>query len=306
MKVLITDTVDESLIDGLRAAGYACDYNKDIRQEELLDIISEYAGVIITTKISIDKAHLLRATQLQFIARLGSGLDHVDTAFAKTKGIAIYSSPEANAGSVGEHAVGMLISMMHQFQPSFEDIKQGHFRSEPHRVNELCGKTIGILGYGNTGPAFAKRLQGFDLNVIGYDKYRVAFDTYCKKVNLQTLQTEAEIVSIHLPLTEETEGMINADFLKQCKKLQYIINTSRGYILNLSDAYKMLEDGVLDGVALDVMDNEQTATYTIEEKNFLHKLSHHPKVIITPHIAGKSHSTRFQHAQVILRKILGK
>jgi D-3-phosphoglycerate dehydrogenase len=306
MKVLITDLVDEILIQGLREHGFECDYFPDFKQEELEDVISAYTGIIITTKISIQQKHLDKSTQLKFIARLGSGLDHVDVSYATSKGIQIYTSPEANASCVGEHAVGMMIHMLHHFKTSNADVMQGYFRSEPHRVIELSGLTVGILGYGNTGPAFAKRLQGFDMRVLAYDKYKHILDTYCTQVDLETLQKESDIISIHLPLTHETRDMINMQFMQACQRLHYIINTSRGYILNLIDTLSLLESGKLKGVALDVIDNENIATFTEQEKKIFTALSLHPNVLITPHIAGKSHSSRFQHAKVILKKIIGK
>lgn len=306
MKVLITDVVDESLIQGLNAAGYCCDYRKDIKPEEISNIIAEYTGIIITTKIALPRNLLSEASQLKFIARLGSGLDHVDVEYAREKGMAIYTSPEANAGSVGEHAVGMLISMMHNFKKSYEDVCLGNFRSEPYRVHELRGMTIGIMGYGHTGPAFARRLRGFDVQVIGYDKYRENFDMFCTKVDLHTLQAQAEVLSIHLPLTDETRYMIDKSFLKACKKLRYLINTSRGHILDLQAMLELLDEKHLQAAALDVLDNENINSFNETEKKLFERLVQHPDVFITPHIAGKSHSTRFQHAQVILSKILRK
>jgi D-3-phosphoglycerate dehydrogenase len=244
-----------------------------------------------------------RARQLKFIARLGSGLDHVDQLAAHEKQIKIITTPEANAGCVGEHAVGMLIAMMHHFNASFDDVKKGFFLSEPHRVFELSGKTIGIMGYGHTGPEFAKRLQGFGVHVIGYDKYRDVFDSYCQKVSLDELQQKSEVLSIHLPLTHETKYMIDEAFLLKCKRLQYIINTSRGYILHLNALLQWVDKQSDRAAALDVLDNEQTGSYSEEEKFLYNRLVHHKRLLITPHIAGKSYSTRFQHAKVFLNKI---
>ncbi len=303
MKVLITDLVDTILLDGLHQLGYETDYLPNITQQEVESVIQEYYGLIITTKISLERQLIEQAGQLRFVARLGSGLDHVDQIAAKERDIKILTTPEANAGSVGEHAVGMLISMMHNFASSNEDVKKGIYQSEPHRVFELSGKTIGIIGYGNTGPEFAKRLQGFGVRVIGYDKYRTVFDAYCEKVLLEDLQQESDILSIHLPLTDETNNMINEAFLSKCKRLRYIINTSRGHILNLNALLQWLDEESNRATFIDVLDNEKTETYTDNEKFLYQRLVQQKNLFITPHIAGKSHSTRFQHAKVLLHKI---
>jgi D-3-phosphoglycerate dehydrogenase len=303
MKVLITDVVDGYMLEGLRKLGYATDYLPDITQVEVADRISHYEGIIITSKISIDRLIIERSRQLKFIARLGSGMDHVDQEAAKAKGIRLITTPEANAGSVGEHAVGMLISLMHHFYDSYDDVRKGFFASEPYRVHELSGITVGILGYGHTGPEFAKRLQGFGVRVIGYDKYRNTFDQYCEKVSLQELQQLSVALSVHLPLTAETRNMVDVPFLKECSNVQYIINTSRGNIINLHALLQWLDEQGTRAASLDVLDNEHLDTYTEDEKTFYKRLINHKRIFITPHIAGKSHSTRFQHAKLLLEKL---
>ena len=303
MKVLITDMVDPLLIEGLTELGYQPDYQPNINLYDVAECIHNYVGIIVTTKIALDSALIQRAEKLKFIARLGSGTDHIDTEAALTKNIRLITTPEANAGSVGEHAVGMIIHLLHNFSTSHDAVKRGIFDSNSFRVQELSELTVGIIGYGNTGSAFAKRLQGFDTEVIGFGKYRDSFDQYCKKVSLQELQKRAHILGIHLPLTKETRNLITASYLSRFERLWFVINTSRGNILNLHAVLDMVNKESLQGAGLDVIDNEEVETYTQEEKEFYHLLSIHPRILITPHIAGKSHSTRKQHAKILLKKL---
>lgn len=303
MNILITDVVDSSLIQGLIKLGYRPDYRPDITQAQVLSVIQEYAGIIITTKIALDRSTIEKAVNLKFIARLGSGLDHVDCSMAMNRGIKLYSTPEANSGAVGEHAIGMLIQMLHHFTDSNIDVKKGNFRSDPFRVTEVEGLTIGILGYGHTGPALAKRLQGFDANLIAYDKYRAQGDGFCKLVSLEDLMAQSDVLSIHLPLTDETQGVINYAFLSACSRLRYIINTSRGYILDIRDLLRWTDESESRWASLDVLDQEEPTLFTAEEKSMFQRLVHHPRIFITPHIAGKSHSTRLKHARVLLKKL---
>ncbi len=303
--VLITDLVDDLLINGLMENGYNVDYKKDITQSEVDKIISEYAGIIITTKIGLTFDVIGRATKLKWIARAGSGLDHVDIEAASNRNIICITSPEGNAGSVGEHCVGMLLSMLRRIPEANTATKRITWLTDTYRVTELEGLTIGIIGYGHTGPAFAKRLQGFDIDVIAYDKYKAQFDdSYAVKVSLNELFDKADVVSIHLPLTIETKNMIDTSFINRFNKNIYIINTSRGNIVSNDVLLVALNSGKILYAAVDVVDNEDFEMLTTNAFQAQSTLFSHPHLIVTPHVAGKSNLTRQHHAEVLLRKIL--
>lgn len=304
-KVLITDLVDDVLINGLVEAGYAVDYKKDITQKEVDATIQHYTGIVITTKISLNATTLHQAVSLKWIARAGSGLDHVDINETSKRNIVCITSPEGNSGSVGEHCVMMLLGMLRRVAEANNNTKQYNWNTDEFRVKELDGMTIGILGYGHTGPEFAKRLQGFNVNVIAHDKYKSTFnDTYAKRVELEELFHQVDVLSIHLPLTHETRNMIDVRFLKQFKKRIYIINTSRGNILPVRVLADGLENGLVEAAAVDVLDNESFDTHSHDEAALYQRLFQHPKLLITPHVAGKSSATRKRHAETLLSKIL--
>ena len=304
-KVLVTDLVDELLINGLVEAGYAVDYNKDITQHNVNEIIAQYHGIVITTKIGLNADVILKATKLKWIARAGSGMDHVDVQAAAEKNIACICSPEGNAGSVGEHCVAMLLSMLRRIPEANTFTKSFNWETDLYRVHELQGMTIGIVGYGHTGPAFAKRLQGFDVNVIAYDKYKPTFNnTFARKAGLDELREQSDVLSIHLPLTVETRHMINREFIDRFRKNIYFINTSRGNIAPVRVLLDALNAGKITFAAIDVLDNEDLTTYAVEEKETAAQLLAHPRLMATPHVAGKSSSTRRRHAETLLAKIL--
>ena len=304
-KVLVTDLVDHVLINGLVEAGYAVDYEKDIAQAEVDSIIQHYTGIVITTKIGLSANNIHQAVNSKWIARAGSGLDHVDVGEAIKRNIACITSPEGNAGSVGEHAVMMLLSMLRRFHQADSDTKQYRWNTDEFRVRELDGMTIGILGYGNTGPAFAKRLQGFNVNVIAHDKYKLTFDDdYAKWVELEALCHQADVLSIHLPLTGETRNMIDNAFLARFSKRVLLINTSRGNLLPVQVLAEALENGLVEAAAVDVLDNESFETHTPPETELYKRLLAHPGLLVTPHVAGKSSATRRRHAETLLAKIL--
>lgn len=302
--VIITAKVHEYLINELQAKGFTVDYRPSITYSELSDSIHTASGLIVTTRIKVDAPMLDRATQLEWIGRLGSGMELIDTAYAASKGIRLASSPEGNRDTVGEQAVGMLIMLMHNLLKSSLELRQGIWERDGNRAWELGGRTVGIIGYGHTGGAFAQRLRGFGMKILAYDKYKTGFgDEYVQEATLEDLYREADIVSLHLPLTEETRHLGNMDFFSSFHKPVYLLNTSRGKVVKTADVVKALENGTLEGAALDVLENEKLETYSETEQAEFQYLLASPRAVVTPHIAGYSHEASIKMAKVVLEKL---
>ncbi|MCL6523261.1 MAG: hydroxyacid dehydrogenase [Thermoflavifilum sp.] len=303
-KVLITAKVHPYLIDYLREKHYEVLYHPAISYEETYQLIHDCVGLVVTTRIPVDQRLIDRGVHLQWIARLGSGMELIDVAYATSKGIRCVSSPEGNADAVGEHAAGMLIALLRNFLVSHDQLKNGIWEREKNRGNEIGGKVIGIIGYGHTGSAFARKLRGFDVRILAYDKYKTGFgDNYVQEVSLETLFRQADIVSLHVPLTEETRHMVNKRFIESFTVPFYLINTSRGAVVNTRDLVEALREEKIAGACLDVLENEHIHQLNPVEKQDFEYLLHHPRVVITPHIAGYSHEASFRMAQVVLHKL---
>lgn len=303
-QVIITAKVHEYLINELQAKGFAVDYRPSITYDELAASIHGASGLIVTTRIKVDKAMLDRATQLEWIGRLGSGMELIDTAYAAQKGIRLASSPEGNRDTVGEQAVGMLVMLMHNLLKSNLELRNGIWERDGNRAWELGGKTLGIVGYGHTGSAFAKRLRGFDMKILAYDKYKSGFgDEFVQEATMEDIFREADVVSLHLPLTEETRHLGNMSFFRSFRKPVYLVNTSRGKVVKTADVVDALESGALAGAALDVLENEKLETFSETEKAEFRYLLAHPRAVLTPHIAGYSHEASIKMAKVVLEKL---
>ncbi|RPD38756.1 NAD(P)-dependent oxidoreductase [Chitinophaga barathri] len=303
-KVLITAKVHEYLINELEAKGYTVNYQPSITYNEVLQSIHDVNGLIVTTRIKVDKAVIDRAGPLEWIGRLGSGMELIDVEYAESKGIHCASSPEGNRETVGEQAVGMLVMLMHNLLKSSLELRENIWERDGNRAWELGGKTVAIIGYGHTGSAFARKLRGFDMRILAYDKYKKDFgNESVEEADIETVFREADVVSFHLPLNDETRHMGNLEFFSSFAKPIYLLNTSRGKVVSTADVIAALENGTLAGAGLDVLENEKLDTFGETEKQQFRFLLDHPRVVITPHIAGYSHEASIKMAKVVLEKL---
>ena len=302
--IIITAEVHPVLIEGLEKQGLAVDYAPAITYAELRTRIAEATGLVVTTRIKVDKELLAMADKLEWIGRLGSGLELIDIPYAESKGIRCFSTPEGNRNSVAEQAVGMLISLMHNITRSYMEVREGKWLRNQNRGTELKGKTVGIIGYGNTGSAFVSLLQSFGVTILAYDKYRTGFgDKTVREASLEQVCRYADIISFHVPLTEETRHMANAAFFSACGQQPYILNTSRGEVVDTRALLEALDAGKLRGAGLDVLENERIDALSPEEEAEFKALLAHSNVIITPHIGGYSHEAYRLMSVLLLEKL---
>ena len=310
MKILHLDTNHPLLLNQLNDLGFTNHEDYTSTKEDVEKKIHEYDGIVIRSRFKIDKTFIDAATNLKFIARVGAGLESIDCDYAEQKGIYLISAPEGNRNAVAEHALGMLLSLMNKFGEADAEVRQGDWNREKNRGDELDGKTIGIIGYGNMGKAFAKKLRGFDIDVIFHDIKDGLEDANAKQVTLNELQTKADVLSLHVPITELTNKMVNEDFINHFKKPFYLINTARGKCVVTKDLVDALQSNKIKGAGLDVLEYEKSSfenlfldgqiPYSFEE------LLQLKNVLVTPHIAGWTHPSTEKLSQTIVDKIKAK
>jgi D-3-phosphoglycerate dehydrogenase / 2-oxoglutarate reductase len=304
MDCLIIDDMHESIVPLLEDCGLKVDYRPEIKRAEILEIVHNYEGMVVRSKTDVDEELISKASKLKFIARAGAGLDKIDEEAVESRGIQLVNAPEGNRDAVGEHAVGMLLCIMNNICRSDMQIRKGIWDREGNRGFEIMGKTVGVIGYGYMGQAFAKRLTGFSCKVLAYDKNRTNYgDEFAQEATLEQIQQEADIVSFHIPLTDDNQMLVNADYLNAFQKNIFLLNTARGGILKLKDLHLALENGKVIGAALDVLDNEKLHKLTAEQRETLDQLIASEKVIFSPHVAGWTFESYEKINRVLANKI---
>lgn len=305
MKILHIDSNHPTLISTLKNNGYINDLDISSSKEEIIKIIKDYDGLILRSRFKIDKDFIDNASNLKFIARVGSGLENIDCNYAKSKNIEVISSPEGNSNAVGEHAMGLLLSLLNNINTSSNQVKEGLWFREKNRGFEIEGKTVAIFGMGNTGKSFAKKISSFNCKVFFYDIDEKIKSKYAKKSSLDFLYKNADIVSLHLPHTTKTINLFNKEFIQKFDKPFWLINTSRGKIVNTPDLVDALNEKKILGAGLDVIDIESSSFNNIEKglNPYFNELINLKNVIITPHIAGWTFESNVKLSQIIIDKI---
>jgi len=307
-RVLITDYVHHSLITGFTEAGYKVNYAPEAGAENVKVWLPGCVGLVVNTKTVVDRVMMDRSPELEFIGRLGVGLDTIDVEEAEKRGIRVVATPGANANAVAEHMFGMLLALLRNFRAADHTVREGHWIRERHRGRELGGLTVGVIGYGNTGSAFASKFVGWKTQVLTYDKYKEHYaegERLIRETDLETLIAESDIISLHVPLTDETYHMIDEGFLQKCKPGVIILNGSRGKVVDTIALADAIDTGRVGGAALDVLENEKLNNYSNAERLTFKRLLSYGNVILTPHIAGWTDKSKLQIARQILLGVLG-
>jgi len=301
--VLIVDDIHPVFLEKLQQRNIAFDYRPAIGREETLEIIARYTGLVIRSKFKVDAAFLDAAPQLAFIARGGAGMDNIDEAYALQKGVVLLNAPEGNRDAVGEHMIGMLLGLMNNLNRSNNEVRSGLWRREENRGLELGGRTVALIGYGNNGQAMARKLSGFGVTVIAYDKYKTGFsDAYATEVSMEEVVKRADILSLHIPLTRETRNMVDDEYLFHFRKPIFFLNGARGEIVHIPSILKGLDEGRILGAAFDVLPVEKFPN--LARQPWFVPLIKHEKVALSPHVAGWSVESYFKIADILADKVI--
>ena len=302
---LVVDDMHESFVPQLTEAGLTVTYLPEIGREEVSRAIGEAEVLVVRSKIFVDEDLLSRAPRLKLVARAGAGLDNLDETALAARGIAVINAPEGNRNAVGEHTVGMLLCLLRHLHTADREVRQKIWLREQNRGRELAQLTVGIMGYGNTGRSFARHLSGFGCRVLAYDKYRpVTDDRYAHACTLEELFDQTQVLSLHVPLTAETRGMVNQAFLEQFREPLVLLNTSRGEVVAQPDLVRLLKEGKVQGAALDVLQNEQLNSLTLQQESDFTYLAASENVLLSPHIAGWTVESYHLIGKVLSQKII--
>ena len=306
MKVLFLDHVHSILEERLLQAGYVCDHHENTPRAEVLELVAQYEGIVIRSRMPMDEELLSAATSLRFIARSGAGMENIDLDAAAARKIVCFNAPEGNRDAVGEQALGMLLALMNHLLRADAEVRRMEWRREENRGHELGGRTVGIIGYGNNGSAFARKLRGFDVKVLAYDKYKTGFgDEYVTEATMPQLFAEADVLSFHIPQTEETLNLCDSAFLNHFHKPIYLLNLARGKIVNTEALADALDQEKVIGAGLDVLEYEKASFERLAQVPApLQRLLDHPRVLFTPHVGGWTHESYFKLSDVLADKIL--
>ena len=301
---LIIDQMHNSIVPLLTEVGLAPDYQPNITKEALFEEVGKYEVLVVRSKIAVNEALLQRATRLRVIARAGAGLDQLDMDAIEARNIQVVNAPEGNRDALAERAIGILLALFNKINLGDAQVRSGQWDREGNRGVELMGKTVGLIGYGYMGQAFAQRLSGFGCHVLAYDKYKdMRHIAHAEAVGLDQLYAQTDVLSLHVPLTDETHHMVTADFIDRFEKPLYILNTARGKVLVLKDLLQQMEQGKVLGAALDVLENEKLHTLTPSERAVFEALIHKNNVILTPHVGGWTHESYRKINEVLANKL---
>lgn len=301
-KILIADHLHPAFKEEAEKLGFECDDMPLISREETIKILKDYCGLVIRTKFQVDEEIISAGTGLRFIARAGAGMDNVDEEYALSRGIVCINAPEGNRDAVAEHVIGMLLSLLNNFTKADKEIRQGIWNRESNRGWELKGKTVAIIGYGNTGQRLARKLSGFEVSVIAYDKYKTGFsDAYATEVSMEQVVKQADILSFHVPLTAETRQLFDEEYLFHFKKPIFLLNASRGEVVNTRAVLNGIRKGQISGAGLDVLEVEKFPALAGQE--WFNELAGCEKVILSPHVAGWTHESFQKISEVLAEKL---
>lgn len=301
-KILIVDDLHPVFKERAIALGFEVDDQPKYKREDVLAYISAYAGLAVRTKFNVDKEILEAATNLKFIARAGAGMDNIDEVYARSKGIFCLNAPEGNKDAVAEHAIGLLLALMNNLRNADIEVRNNLWNREANRGYELKDKTVAIIGYGNNGKAMARKLKGFDVNVIAFDKYKTNYaDDFVAEKSMEQIVKEADVLSLHIPLTRETKQLVDDEYLYHFKKPIFFLNTARGEIVNTRAVLNAIENGKVLGAGLDVLETENFPA--LLQEPWFDTLKKNPKVILSPHVAGWTFESYQKISEVLADKL---